>query len=774
MTISLATESIAARTKKLLSQMTLEEKLAQLGSNWVYDLQTNGQLDPAKFATHLKHGIGQITRLGGASTFDPRALAKAANTVQRYLLENTRMQIPALVHEECCMGAMVSGGTVFPQMIGLASTFEPELAEQMTAVIGRQLRAVGAHQGLAPVLDVARDPRWGRLEETFGEDPTLVAHFGMAYVRGLQGPSLVEGVMATGKHFVGHSMSLGGLNCGPVQLGEREIWNTFLPPFQAVIRDAGLASIMCAYPELDGEVVAGSYRYMTALLRNALGFDGVVVSDYHAVNMIHDFHNAAPDLAIAGQMALKAGVDVELPTTYVYGDPLKAALEAGDIDLEFVDLSVERHLRKKFELGLFENPYVDEASAPEIYDTPDQRPMAREIAVKSMVLLKNDGVLPLAKTVKTIAVIGPNANEGRHQLGDYSYPAMMEHMSYSMPDIFPAFRRGETNLGMQVVTVLDGIRAAAPDANVVYARGCDVLDPSQSGFEAAIKAAQQADAVVLVLGERSGLVPDCTTGEFRDSVDLRLPGAQEELAKALIAVGKPVVTVLINGRPLAISWLAENSNAILEAWLPGEEGGAAVAEVLFGDANPGGKLPVSFPRHVGQVPSFYNHKPSGLHSRPYGNYVQESTSPLYAFGHGLSYSTFDYSAFAIARAQAKAGESVDVSVKVTNSSSVYGEEVVQLYIRDPFATSPRPVLELKGYKRLGLEPNETQELIFHLPVDQLAFFDTELRLVVEAGKIEVMVGSSSQDIRAHGEFNITSTKSLPNQQRVFVCPVDVR
>jgi len=778
MTKPASTRSIKKRVSALLRQMTLDEKLAQLGSYWMYDLQTKGQLDQRKIEEKLRHGLGQVTRVAGASTLDPRSAAKAANVIQRFLVEQTRLGIPAIVHEECCSGAMVLGGSTFPQVLGLAASFQPELAERMTTAIRKQLRAIGAHQGLAPVLDIARDPRWGRTEETFGEDPTLVSHFGMAYIRGLQGPDLREGVMATGKHFVGHSLSQGGLNCGPVHLGPREMWDVYLAPFQAAIRDAGLATIMNAYPELDGEVVAASRRILTDLLREELGFEGPVVSDYHAINMIHDYHRAAPDKQTAARLALNAGIDVELPTTDYYDHPLRAALKARQIDLEVVDTAVQRHLQKKFELGLFENPYVDEDHVYEIFETPEQRGLARELARKSMVLLKNDGLLPLKKSIGTLAVIGPNADDGRNLLGDYSYIATLSIMQYNAPKdsaFIDMDLSALTKDSIKIITPLEGIREiVSTETKVIHARGCDNLDADRSGFDEALNAAQQADVVVLVLGDRAGMIPSSTSGETRDSVDLRLPGVQEELARAILATGKPVVVVLVTGRPYAIPWLDESANAILEAWLPGEEGGPAIAEVLFGEVNPGGKLPITFPRHVGQVPTFYNYKPSGMRSNWYVDYVSEKVTPLYPFGHGLSFTTFEYSDLSIKKKQVKAGEKLDISLKVRNSGSVPGDEVVQLYIRDEYASMPRPVKELKGYARLTLQPGEICKVVFHLPVDQLAFYDEDLNLVLEPGKMEVMLGSSSQDIRLCGEFEIAGRKKAKVKERVFVCPVDIR
>ncbi|WKZ37399.1 MAG: glycoside hydrolase family 3 N-terminal domain-containing protein [Anaerolineales bacterium] len=770
--------SIKKQVETLLSYMTLDEKLAQLGSWWMYELQTAGQLDSSKLKNKLGNGIGQITRVAGASTLDPVAAAKAGNRIQKFLLEETRLKIPAILHEESCSGAMILGGTAYPQMIGLASTFQPELAEKMTAEIRRQLLAIGARQSLAPVLDVSRDPRWGRTEETFGEDPTLVSHFGMAYIRGLQSDDLANGVMATGKHFIGHSLSQGGQNCAPVHIGRQELYDTFLGPFQAAIRDAGLASIMNSYPELDGEVVATSRHILTDLLRNELGFDGLVVSDYEAVDMIHYFHNAAADKSTAGRLALTAGIDVELPTIVCYGDPLKSALEAGDLDLETVNTAVSRHLQKKFELGLFENPYANEGNVLEVFETPEQRELTKEIAQQSMVLLKNNGLLPFKKDIDSLAVIGPNAHQVRSMLGDYSYEATKELLIYQSPEnsAFVNLDHDATaKHGIKVVTVLDGItKIAASSAEIVYAKGCDNLSSDKSGFTEAIEIAKETDAIVLVLGDISGLVPTSTTGETRDSADLKLPGVQEDLAKEILAIGKPVAVVLINGRPYAIPFLDEKADAILEAWIPGEEGGTAVAKTLFGDANPGGKLPVTFPRHVGQLPIFYNHKPSGMKSHWYGDYVNEKAAPLYPFGHGLSYTTFGYENLSVKQKQASGGESVEISLKITNTGNVLGDEVIQLYIRDEVASSPRPVKELKGYARVTLEPSTSKTVAFNLPVDQLAFYNSELDLILEPGRILVMVGSSSDDIRLTGEFEIIGKGSMPVKERVFVCPVDIR
>lgn len=765
------------RVNKLLSKMNLNEKLAQIGSYWMFDLQTNGVLDLDKTESKLKHGIGQITRVAGASTLRPVQAAETANRLQKFLVEQTRLGIPAVLHEECCSGAMILGGTVYPQMLGIASTFQPELAETMTTAIRKQLLAIGARQGLAPVLDVARDPRWGRVEETFGEDPTLVSQFGMAYIRGLQSENLAEGVIATGKHFIGHSLSQGGLNCAPSHTGMREIYNIYLAPFQAAIRDANLASIMNAYPEVDEEVVAASRRILTDLLRGQLGFDGLVVSDYEAILMLNNFHFIAPELESAAKMAITAGIDVELPATVCYGEPLKSALSNGDINIELVDLAVQRHLTKKFELGLFENPYVDEGKVVEVFETAKQRSLAREIACKSMVLLKNNGVLPLQKNIKTIAVIGPNAHNGRNQLGDYSFAAMSALMQFQEMEN-SAFIQGDLReldpYQVNITTVMDGIQSAvSSETNILYSKGCDNLDNDTSGFSEAVELASQADAVILVLGDKSGLTPECTTGETRDSSELKLPGVQEGLAKAVFATGKPVVVVLITGRPYALSMLSDNAEALLEAWLPGEEGGGAVADILFGNVNPGGKLPITFPRSVGQIPIYYNAKPAGTKSHWYGDYVNEKVTPLYPFGHGLSYTTFEYSHLTIEQDRVRSGESVDISLYVENVGKVAGEEVIQLYVHDEIASTPRPIKELKGFQSVMLEPGEMKKVTFHLPVDQLAFYNLDLNLIVESGSIAVMLGSSSEDIRLHGEFEVVGDKTQQVDKRIFVCPVTV-
>lgn len=774
----ISNQQMKQQVQKLIAEMTLEEKAAQVGSYWVYDLQTNNELDPHKMDARLGLGIGQISRNAGASTQRPLEAAKSANKIQKYLKEKTRLGIPAIIHEECCSGLMSAGSTIFPQVIGLASTFQPEFAGVMTAMIRRQTRAIGSHQGLAPVLDVGRDPRWGRIEETFGEDPLLVSRFGVEYIRGLQSDDLSAGVMATAKHFVGHSFSQGGLNCGPVHMGKQEMWDIFLAPFQAAIEDAGLASVMNAYPELDGEVVAASRRILTDLLRDTLGFDGLVVSDYEAIDMIHNYHHMAASKREAAIRAITAGIDVEMPAVSCYGEPLIQAVKDGELSLETLELSVSRHLQKKFELGLFENPFVDEGSVLSVYETPENRKLAYDLACESMVLLKNDGCLPISKSIKNLAVIGPNADTIRCMAGDYSYTATAGLLAFLkqpgtvFETMTPEVADDPT---VRVVSVLEGIREmASAGTSVKYAAGCSILGDDESGMDEAVKLTSAADKVVLVVGGQSGLTPKCSTGEFRDATDLGLPGVQAKLVEKILATGKPVVIVLIHGRPVAAPKLFEKAGAVLEAWVPGEEGGRAVAAALFGDVNPGGKLPVSIPRSAGQVQVYYNHKPSGMRSNIYGDYYNEPVRPLFPFGHGLSYTSFEYTDLAVSAAEVKAGGQVTIACTVKNTGAVTGTEVVQLYCRDEYASVPRPVKELKGFARIKLQAGESRRVEFHLPVDIMAFYNLDLKLSLEPGDVEVMLGSSSDDIRLTGSFKIAGEKPVELKKRVYLCPVEIK
>ncbi len=775
------TQPIEARVADLLSRMTLDEKLAQIGCFWSRDLMVNGAFDPAEAAAKIPHGIGQITRIGGATALLPQESATVLNAFQRYLVEQTRLGIPAIIHEESCGGYLARGATCFPQAIGQAATWDPALVEQMADVIRQQLLAVGARQALAPVLDVIRDPRWGRSEETYGEDPYLIGQIGSAYVRGLQTANLADGVAATGKHFAGYGASEGGLNWAPAHIPERELREIYAAPFETVIKEAGLATIMNGYHELDG-IPCGASRWLLGdLLRGELGFDGAVVADYFTVENLLSYHHVAADPADAARLALEAGIDIELPALVCYGEPLRQGLADGRIDPALVDAAVANMLRLKFRLGLFENPYVKPEAVPQVFDTAEQRALARRVAAESIVLLKNEGgLLPLSKNLGSIAVIGPHADSLRLLQGDYHYPAHLETMTVegaesALPTPERPFQGDLSQYYPPMVTILAGIRAAAGAGTTVrYAQGCDVTGLSTEGFEEAVEAARQSDVAVLVVGGRSGLTHQSTDGEAVDRATLDLPGVQQQLVEAVAATGKPVVVVLINGRPLALPWIAEHIPAVIEAWLPGEEGGSAVADVLFGDVNPAGRLPVTLPRAVGQVPLYYNHKPSGGRSHWYGDYVDMSTKPLYPFGHGLSYTTFDYANLQIAPRKPGAQDVVLISVEVTNRGARAGDEVVQLYVHDTVASVTRPVQQLAGFKRLRLQPGERRTVTFRLAVSQLGFYDARMRYVVEPGAVVVMVGASCTDIRQTGCFEIEGPVSDVGDRKVYTTPVEVR
>ncbi|MFP4646776.1 MAG: glycoside hydrolase family 3 N-terminal domain-containing protein [Candidatus Acetothermia bacterium] len=754
------------KIQDLLPDMTIEEKVAQLDSVMPDDLLEVGKFSEEKARKQLSDGIGQITRAGGGSGLHPEEAAELANKVQNFLEEETRLGIPAILHEECLSGYMGAGGTTYPQAIGLASSWQPELVKEITTEIRKQLTAIGTHHALSPVLDVARDLRWGRLEETFGEDPYLVASMGKNYVEGLQGPDPTEGIYATVKHFGGHSASEGGRNHCPVNLTERELRENFLFPFEVAVREADAEAVMNAYHDIDGVPCACSKELLTNLLRGEWGFGGIVVSDYYSIRMLHTEHHVARNKQEAGVMALEAGLDVELPLTECYGDKLVDAIEEGKASEAALDEAVKRHLKAKRKKGLFEGSNtVDVNEVNEYFETPEQRKLARKAARESMVLLKNeDGLLPLNKDQDSIAVIGPSADNTRNLLGDYAYSVHVESEEDTIP----------------VTTILDGVKDATPEATQInYVKGCEVRGDSKKGFDSAVEAAEQSDIAVVAVGGKSGLgLVDAeeqkqdyphTTGEGSDRTDLKLPGVQRELLQQIHETGTPIVAVLINGRPLSVTWLEENVPGIVECWLPGEEGGNAVADVLFGDYNPGGKLPVTIPKNVGQSPLHYRRKPISKNR----HYVFTVNEPLYPFGYGLSYTDFEYSDFRITPEEVSSASSLEVSCTVKNTGDVRGKEVVQLYTRDKYASMTRPERELKGFEKVELEPDQEKRITFSIPTDLLSFYDKDMNLVIEPGSFKAMVGSSSQDIRLEGEFEITGKKKELGYSRNYFTKIEV-
>ena len=781
----------AQRVEDLLSRMTLEEKLAQLGSVWAFQIVKDGAFDPEAARARMPGGIGQITRLAGATALSPRDVAVLANAVQRFLVEETRLGIPAIVHEESLHGITGRDRVSYPQSIGLAATWRPQLVREMADQIGRELRAGGAHQTLAPIFDITRDPRWGRAEETFGEDPYLAAAMATAYTEGVQGEGRglgPDGVIATGKHLVGHGLPEGGLNHAPAHIGDRELRDAFLFPFEAGVRAGGLRSMMHAYDDVDGVPCVESHELLTVILRDEWGFEGCVVSDYGGIEELISSHAVVGDRGSAGARALEAGVDVELPSVACYGEPLADEIRAGRIDVAVIDRSVRRVLTEKLALGLFENPYVDLEHPTLVDPTPAaDRATARQLAAQSIVLLENDGVLPIPASPGVVAIIGPNADSVRNLVGDYSYEAHIETLIEML--------RGGGMLGLEAPSegaidgsalaaaggaqakhsILDAIRSrVGENGNVRYARGCGILDGDDAGIREAVAVASGADVAILVVGERSGLTDAATSGEARDRLEIGLPGRQPELVAAVAATGTPVVLVVVSGRPLGIPAEARLASAVVYAWLPGHEGPAAVADVLFGDINPGGKLPITIPHHVGQIPLYYGHKPSGGRSHWKLDYVDGSHKPLWPFGFGRSYTTFELRDLRLERGTLEPGGDLAVSVDVGNTGKRAGDEVIQLYVRDIEASVTRPVRELRGFARVTLDPGERHTVTFRLAADQLAFTGVDGVLRLEPGAFEIGVGTSAAEVPLTASFELVGDVISPFERTRYFAEVEIR
>ena len=755
--------SSVERAELLLAEMTLDEKLAQLASVWVGAELGSGNVAPLQeaFAEHAPHeeasahGIGHFTRPLGTQPIDPVDGARRLADLQRDLVERTRLGIPAIAHEECLTGFTTFGATVFPTPLALAATFEPEAVERMTHAIGERMRAVGAHQGLSPVMDVVRDARWGRVEETFGEDPYLVGMTGAAYVRGLE----ATGLVATLKHFAGYSASKAARNHAPVELGPRVLRDVILPPFEMALREGGARSVMNSYSEIDTVPVAADARLLTGVLRDEWAFEGVVVSDYWSIAFLALMHRVAASPGEAGALALTAGIDVELPHVSCYAGPLAERVRAGAVPEALVDRAALRVLRQKAELGLLDADWSPESEAMGAgaldIDPPEHRALARELAEHAAVLLANDGTLPLAGT-GSVALVGPCADDPLAFLGCYSYP---NHGVMA--------RHPELGLGIEVPTLLESLRADLPDATLVHEPGCPIQDADRSGFAAAAEAARAADVCIAVVGDRPGLFGRGTSGEGCDAEDLALPGVQGALVEALLETGTPVVLVVVSGRPYALGAFADRVAAAVQAFLPGEEGGAALAGVLSGRVVPSGKLPVQIPRRPGAGPSTYLHPVLGGSS---GGVSNLDPTPRFAFGHGLSYTTFEYSGFALSAEEIATDGELEVSCVVHNAGDRAGAEVVQLYLSDPVASVTRPVIQLAGFLRIALEPGEAARATFVLHADRTAFTGADLRRIVEPGDIEVQVGAASDDIRARGTMRLTGELRFAGPDRVLTTP----
>lgn len=720
--------SVTERVRAIVEKMTLAEKLAQLVGFWEKDdgeavAPLMGSFDVARgLAEASQHGLGHLTRAYGTRPVDPVARARWLWETQRRLVRETRLGIPALVHEECLTGLAVWHAAAFPTPLAWGASFDPDLVASMGAAIGRSMRELGIHQGLAPVLDVVRDPRWGRVEECISEDPYVVGALGSSYVRGLQS----AGVHATLKHFVGYSGSQAGRNFAPVHVGPRELADVLLVPFEMAIRD-GARSVMHSYAEIDGVPVAADPALLTDLLRHQWGFDGTIVADYYGVAFLHMLHGVARDLSDAAGQALAAGVDIELPTGDAFLDPLAAAVHSGEVDEALVDRAVSRALAQKAELGLLDATFDDDPPVAVDLDDPEHRALAARLAEESVVLLANDGVLPL-RSPQRVAVIGPNADRVEALFGCYSF---VNHVLPHHPG---------TELGIEAHTVVEALVAELPDSEVLHEPGCAVEDTDTSGFARARTAAERADVAVLVMGDQAGLFGRGTVGEGCDRDDLELPGVQRALVEEILATGVPVVLVLLTGRPYAVGWSLERCAAVVQAFFPGEEGAPAVAGVLSGRVNPSGRLPVSLPRSAGAQPFSYLHPPLGGD----GDVTNLSSSPALPFGYGLSYTTFVHGDLTVAT-ESSTDEPLLVSVRVTNTGPRAGDDVVQLYCRDVVASVTRPVAQLVGFRRVRLEPAESVLVEMTVPPARLAFTSRDGVRVVEPGEIEVWVGRWCSD-----------------------------
>ncbi len=741
--------SIDERVDDLLARMTLDEKIAQITTMWTNKVEVfdeDGNFDPAKAAELYPDGIGHFARpndLSGSSNplekpfRTERQTVELVNAIQKYEIENTRLGIPVLFHEEGLHGYAARGATSFPQAIALASSWDPDLFESVYSIVSREIRARGAHLVLSPVVDVARDARWGRIEETYGEDPYLTAELGVSAVLGFQGedlPIAEDKVIATLKHMTGHGQPESGTNVGPSNISERILREVFFPPFEEVVKRTNILSLMASYNEIDGIPSHGNSWLLNDVLRGEWGFKGGVVSDYWGIDDMHRLHFIEPDLQSAAVLALKSGVDFDLPDGNGF-KLLPAALEAGLVTQAEIDLATRRMLEIKFSAGLFETPYADADYAEEITDNAEARALALKAAHKSVILLKNnDETLPLdAKALSKIAVIGPNADAVR--LGGYS------------------------DVPTRVVTMLEGIKEHVGDeAEIVYHEGVKITEggdwwtdeivladaaENYRMIEEAKTVAADADVVVLFIGGTEATSREAwASGHLGDRTDIELVGQQEALARAMYNLGKPVVVVLINGKPLGIDEIEYGAKAIVEGWYLGQEGGTAMADILFGDVNPGGKLPVTVARDVGQLPLVYNHKPSALRG-----YLFDTTAPLYPFGYGLSYTTFEIGEPELSSATIGVDGSVTVSVQVSNTGERAGDEVVQLYLRDMVSSVSRPVKELRGFERVALQPGETGTVTFELDHEDFRFWNRDMERVVEPGEFNIMVGPNSVDLK---------------------------
>ena len=814
-----SSKTVQERVEDLLTRMSLKEKVAQLSCTMMTGVADNME----GLKADVENGTGTISYLNSSLSGDNEKDMNLIKVIQKYLLEETRLGIPALIHNEGIAGAQIPGATTFPQSLSAAATWEPELVRKMGEVVRKQIKAFGIHAVHSPLFDLGRDPRWGRIGETYGEEPYLVARMGTAYVKGIQGKNEV---MATAKHFVGYGNAEGGRNGGEQQIAERKLLDTYCFPFEAAIQEAGVMGVMNSYGILNEEAVSTSKWLLTDVLRDKLGFNGVTVADYGSVSHAHARYRVAETQKETAILAMKAGMDVEQPRNTCYRF-LEEAVEAGELEMEYIDRSVRRLLTTKFNLGLFENPYQAGDFLEEIKKS-EYAELSQEIAEKSIVLVKNeDSILPLNKKLK-IALIGPSSDTKGNFFGGYSsvntasttssdfdrseednftkmaYQAMIteykdglkaygiEFEDQPSPEqkevILAMLKQHRSGSGKAYKSQDEFMEKYYPDCktvkgvmemtfgkdNIIHASGCTTRNMLEGGMEAVKSAVEQADLVIAVLGGKESMTdPEATCGENKDNCNINLEKHQLDMMVEVFKLNKPVVSIIIDGRPLAAPEINHNSKAVIYGWLPAQNGALAIVNVLTGAVNPSGKLPLTILKDEGQIPMYTSRLPFMAELDQWSEYINHGkNTPLYPFGYGLSYTKFEYTDL-VMHSTVEASGCLRLNFAVKNVGECAGDEIVQVYIRDCVGSVARPTKELVGFVRLGLEPREEKQVHFEIDMKQLAFHDLSMERVVEPGEMELYIGASSQDIRLQSKFSIIGEKQIVSR-KVFVSKVDIK
>ena len=804
--------SIEKRIEDLLSRMTLKEKIAQLSCLMPHMVFGENKLPSEdEMISQMNDGIGRMTQTALPFFESPSEIAKFTNGVQKFALEKTRLGIPVIFQNESLNGVTAVKATCFPSPINIASSWEPELVEKMAEIISNEMNSVGLHIGLSPVLDVAHDARWGRVYETFGEDPYLISEMGLAYVKGLQKN---KNTLACAKHFLGYGATDGGLNMATIHTNKRELFDIYAKPFDAVIKNSDLDVVMVTYSEIDGVPISINKEIVQGLLRNDMNYDGSILCDGGSISFCVTKQKVAKDFKEAAILALETGLDAETPTSHCYAK-LVDAVEQGEVDIALVDRSVRHILKEKFELGLFENPYVNENNSIEIFNTKESAKLAKEMAEKSIVLLKNEkDVLPLSNKTKSIALIGPHANNLRNMFTGYSFlpasqemfmhlinnlsaqgvtfegivQAISDPLSSNYLKLFESFDREMRDIDEIIIeqypnikTLKEALEITFANTKINFEQGCGLIDGSQEQIDSAVEAAKKSDVIIVALGEKCGWV-NATVGEGKDKTNLQLPEAQQKLLAALKTLNKPIIVTLFHGRPLSIQWMEENVDAILDCGYPGQEGSLAIADIIAGNVNPSGKLPMTVPKNVGQIPIYYNQKVGSSLKRNWNpnaekssmkhiykeGYVDGNNAPLYPFGYGLSYTNFEYSDLKVEDTTVPMDGKIQISFTIKNIGNRSGIETAQLYFYDKEARVTRPIMELIGFEKVTLEPKEQCQVFFEVDVDQLCFTNHNYQTVVEPGNIDIMVGSNSENIHLFTELTLVGEeKIIPDRKKFF-------